>query len=154
MADYRVHLHDPLSAALADLERAGERGARLGVRRGQQFIVRRARSNVHGRPRWDRRGRGKTGQAVNLHLDPPHQPRGGGPGVLTGDLRRGIHSVRPTRSANGYEGKVSALGGARNVYAGRVEKAYPFFEPAVREFDARAHALYEAAWAEEIGKVR
>lgn len=154
MPDYTMNLHDPLSAALADLEKAGERGARRGVNRGASIVSRAAKANISGRPRWDHRGAGRTGPDISLDLTPHHQPKNGGPGVLTGNLKARVHKFPARRRLDGYEAKVSAMGGPQNLYAPLVESNYPFLEPAAQDFQEIAHDVYETAWAEAIGAVK
>lgn len=150
---------EALTKALSDLARAGDLGARDGVVAASRRLVSITRGNMTGEPRWSRRGGGKTGPAVDTGRRPIHVPRGGGAGVLTGGLRKNVHALRPRRDTLlvGWTGKVSAMGGqgdARfNLYAPKVEAAYPFLKPALVEFDSIAPGIFEAAWAARIGKV-
>jgi hypothetical protein len=154
-----VHGGNELVAALRDLERAGDRGAKAGIRAGGRELVKLTKQQIAGPPRWSRRGKGITGDAVDVHRTPVHVERSGGPGRLTGELRKNVHACKVRRDPLGWNGKVSAMGGkhpagAQNVYAPLVEKAYPFLKPALERFEPIAPALFERAWAEQIGKVR
>lgn len=148
---------EALSAALTALQKAGDTGARDGIVAGSRKLVGLTRAHIGGEPRWSRRGKGRTGPAVDTGRRPVHVPRGGGPGSLTGGLKRNVHSLRPRRDLAGWSGKVSAMGGKQgagfNLYAARVEQAYPFLRPAVAEFDRVAPAIFESAWAARIGRI-
>jgi hypothetical protein len=149
-----MNLKDPLTAALKDLEAAGDRGARAVVRAGQKDIRAGARRQIKGAPRWNRRGRGRTGEAFTAEGFPAHSPREGGPGSLTGNLKGRVHSTVQKRSSIGWSGQVSAMGGAQSLDAGRVESKYPFMAPAVRDYEGRAPTVAYQAWALEIGRVK
>lgn len=150
---------EALTKALSDLARAGDLGARDGIVAGGRRLVSITRGNMSGAPRWSRRGAGKTGAAVDTGRRPIHVARSGGPGVLTGGLRKNVHTLRPRRDTLGlgWTGKVSAMGGRGdgryNLYAPKTEAAYPFLRPALVQFDRVAPAIFEAAWAARIGKV-
>lgn len=108
------------------------------------------RRKIKGRPRWDRRGKSsRTGAEVNLNLSPHVAPKGGGPGSLTGTLRRGIGGVRrPRRTLGGFKGGVGVGGGVRNLYKKRVEGEFPYFKPGLDAAEPKMHAV----WVEEWGR--
>jgi hypothetical protein len=149
---------DALSNALAALAKAGDAGARDGVVAGSRKLVALTRGNLGGAPRWSRKGAGRTGPAYDSGRRPVNVPRGGPAGSLTGNLRKNVHSTKPRKDVLGWSGKVSAMGGrggstAQNLYAPKVEDAYPFLRPALSEFDSLAPAIFEAAWAARIGRI-
>lgn len=150
---------EALTKALSDLARAGDLGARDGVVGASRRLVSMTRKNMTGAPRWSRRGSSKAGPAFDSGRRPIHIARSGGPGILSGGLRKNVHALRPRRDTLlvGWTGKVSAMGGQGdgryNLYAPKVEAAFPFLKPALVEFDRIAPAIFEAAWAARIGKV-
>lgn len=148
---------DAHTAALAALEKAGDLGARDGIVAAGRKLTTVTRTKMGGDPRWSRRGAGRTGPAVDTGRRPINVPRGGGPGDLTGNLRKGVHSLKPRKDLAGWRGGVSAMGGRdgnnRNLYAPVVEDRHPFLKPALTEFEPQAPAIFERAWALRIGKV-
>lgn len=128
-------LHHELDSMSKDADRA----TRAAVVRASARLRALVRGNISGPPRWVK-GR--------------HQPRGGGPGNRTGATRKGIHTLAPRRTAGGWEGKVSAMGGARNQYAARLEAAYPFMRPAYEAWAEEAGQVFEAEWEKAFARYR
>lgn len=109
------------------------------------------RSSMRGRPRWDRRGKtGNGGAPVNLDLTPHHVSKGGGPGQLTGSLRRGVGGVkRPKKIPGGFQGGVG-VGGKKtvaNIYRKQVEDKFPFLAPGIKKAEKKFPIVWEKAWA-------
>ncbi len=75
-----------------------------------------------------------------------------GPNKVTGDTARGVHALKPRRADAGWSGRVSAMGGERNFYVGRLEDRFPFMRPAYDEFLTEARDIFEAEWAKEWAK--
>lgn len=62
-----------------------------------------------------------------------------------GDTKRGVHALRPKHKRTGeWTGKVSAMGGRRNLYVGRLEAKEPFVAPVEDAFDPLP--IFEAEW--------
>lgn len=111
------------------------RAVATAIRKVERKIVTSVRKQMGGTPRWNHRGRSRVySQPVNLG-GPEHAPRGGGPGVFTGKLRRGVGGSRPTTLGHTTTAWVG-IGGAKmqenNLKKGRLEQRYPFFEPGVK----------------------
>lgn len=115
------------------------------------------KSGMRGRPRWDRRGAiGRNGgePAVNLHLNPHHVSKSGGPGRLTGHLSAAVGAVkRPKRTGPAqYTGGVG-VGGSRSItliYRKEVEAAAPFMAPGVKKAEPKMAKVWQAAWAKAM----
>jgi hypothetical protein len=125
------------------------------LKKSQQAAKTAVRSGMRGRARWDHRGAGKSGVAVNLKLNPPHVAKSGGPGQLTGHLRRAVGSVkRPKKVEGGWSGGVGAGGreSSTNVYRAKVEGAYPYMKPGVEKVKPKIPAIYHAAWLKATQK--
>lgn len=109
------------------------------------------KSGMRGRPRWDRRGKSsRTGPEVNLNLSPHHVTKGGGPGQLSGSLRKSIRKSRKVRKeAGGYSIAVMSggAGGPQNLYKRRVEAKQPYFAKGVKKAEPKIPPIFEAAWA-------
>lgn len=121
---------------------------RAALKTMQGAAKKNVRSRMRGRPRWDHRGASsRTGAAVDLNLSPHHVRRSGGPGRLTGQLSRHVGGARIHQIGREFHGGVGVGGGVTNLYRGKVEAAYPFFGPGVKATEAKAEALWEAAWA-------
>lgn len=117
------------------------------------------KSGMRGRPRWDKRGKiGRNGgvPAVNLNLSPHHVTKSGGPGSLTGTLRRSVGAVkRPKRKGlYTYSGGVGTYGpdSATNLYRFRIEGQYPYVRPGVKKAEAKMAVVWEKAWGKAINK--
>ena len=108
-----------------------EQGAEIGVMRAGLEIERRAKKNFVG----TRKYKIMTSKKGNTYLkiNPPRHTGGKYPNVVTGNLRRSIHTSY-TRGA----GKYTAMVGSSMIYARSVELGnkknpaikYPYLEPA------------------------
>lgn len=114
------------------------------------------RGGMRGRPRWDRRGAGRGGPAVNLNLSPHHVTKGGGPGKLTGSLYNSVKKSRKPRPTVGGGSAVVFVGTqARpqvNFYKGETETKFPYFEPGIKKATPKMPAVWNAAWAKATSK--
>ncbi|MET8627929.1 hypothetical protein ABZW30_30020 [Kitasatospora sp. NPDC004669] len=135
-----TELHAGLDRMMHDVDHATVAALKATQNLAKQSV----RARMRGRPRWDHRGASdRTGDAVNLNLNPHHQPRQGGPGRLTGALARGVGGVRkPRKTPAGFAGGVGVGGGVRNLYKGRTEARFAYLKPGV---DAALPA-FEAVW--------
>lgn len=129
--------------------------ATLAALKASQSVAKRSvKAQMRGRPRWDRRGpigRNKDVPAVNLHLDPHHVSKSGGPGRLTGHLSAAVGAMkRPKRTGPGsWEGGVG-VGGSHSItkiYRKEVESRYPFIAPGVKKAEPKMGEAYRTAWA-------
>lgn len=108
-----------------------EQGAQIGIMRAGLEIERRAKKNFVGARKY-KIMTSKKGN-VYLKIDPPRHTGGQFPNVVTGNLRRSIHTTF-TRGM----GKYTATVGSSMIYARSVEKGnkqnpalkYPYLEPA------------------------
>ena len=108
-----------------------EQGAQIGIMRAGLEIERRAKKNFVGARKY-KMMTSKKGN-VYLKIDPPRHTGGQFPNVVTGNLRRSIHTTF-TRGM----GKYTATVGSSMIYARSVEKGnkqnpalkYPYLEPA------------------------
>jgi hypothetical protein len=125
-------------------------------------LVRQAQLNATGPSRWVR----VSGQSGKYHYE--NRPREGGPGVVTGNLRRSIRSMGPR--AIGV-GKVEIVTGVWANYAASLEYGnprwkrtkegkggYPFFHPAVDKIvtQSAVEEVWREAWrrvAEDVRRV-
>lgn len=136
-------------AALSAMDRQVDRATLLALKKSQTVAKASVKSGMRGRARWDHRGAGKSGVAVNLKLNPPHVVKSGGPGQLTGHLRRAVGAVkRPKKVEGGWSGGVGAGGreSSTNVYRGFVDARYPYMKPGVEKVKPKIPAIYHAAW--------
>jgi hypothetical protein len=128
------------------------------IKKVQSLVKSRVKGKMRGRPRWDRRGRSsRTGAEVNLHLNPSHISKSGGPGKLSGALSNSIRaSKKPRPVAGGYSGVVmaGARGGPQNLYKAKVEETAPYFKPGVEAAKPQMPAIWNAAWAKAINTRR
>jgi hypothetical protein len=114
------------------------------------------RGQMRGRPRWDRRGNGRGGPAVNLGLSPHGIKRSGGPGKLDGALVGAVKkSSKPRVLPGGNASAVVFVGGKKatpqvNFYKGKTEDKFPYFAPGVKKAEAKMPAVWNAAWAKAI----
>lgn len=118
-------------AAIDGAESKIEQGAQIGIMRAGLDIERRAKKNFVGTRKYkimtSKRGK------VYLKIEPPRHTGGPFPNVVTGNLRRSIHTTF-TRGMGKYE----AMVGSSMIYARSVEKGnkknpalkYPYLEPA------------------------
>ena len=143
-----------VTAELNRIAREGDAATAAAVRATQNLLKRKIRANMRGAPRWDHRGASsRTGDAVDLHLDPHRTNRSGGPGRFTGTLYRGVGGVRrPKRVAGSVYGGVGVGGGVRNLYKGRTEQRFPYFGPGRRAAEPEAVQIWEDAWQRAIAR--
>ena len=125
-------------------------------------LVRQAQLNATGPARWTRVS-GESGQYHYIN-----RPREGGPGVVTGNLRRSIRAMGPRTVG---VGKVEVITGAWANYAAALEYGnprwkrtkqglggYPFFQPAVDKVltQTAVEEVWREAWrrvAEDVRRV-
>jgi hypothetical protein len=142
-----------IQAELLAMQARTDAATRAALLKVQRQAVVSVRSGMRGRPRWDRRGaigNGGSVPAVNLNLNPHHVTKGGGPGSLTGHLRRAVGSVkRPKMTPKGLSGGIGVGGGKSitNLYRNHVEASHPFMKPGVAKATPKFPAVWEAAWA-------
>jgi hypothetical protein len=110
------------------------------------------RSGMRGRPRWDRRGDGPGGPAVNLDLTPHHRSKSGGPGKLDGVLYNSVMKTRKPRVKPGGASAAVFMGGAKanpqvNWYKRELEGKFPYFRKGIEKGNAKYPAVWNAAWA-------
>lgn len=150
MADVEIRVVGlrELEAALDRMSRDVDQATVTALKATQNLAKKAIRSNIRGRPRWDHRGKSsRTGDAVDLNLTPHHSAKGGGPGKLTGKLRRGVGGVRrPRRTLEGFQGGVGVGGGVRNLYKKRTEGKFPYFEPGVRKVEPEMSRIFMETW--------
>jgi hypothetical protein len=137
-------------AELALMAKRVDLGTAAGVKKIQQVTKSSIKSGMRGRPRWDHRGASRrTGEAVNLRLNPPHVSKGGGPGKLSGSLAKSIRaSKKPRPTEGGFSGVVMSggAGGPQNLYKRQIESKYPYFVPGVNRAKPKMPAIWHAAW--------
>jgi hypothetical protein len=123
----------------------------------QSRMKRSAKARASGAPRWNHRGKGVYGTSVTVS-GPVHSPRGGGPGVFTGQLRKGIGTKKPK-----LEGPATWVGGigvggrripANNLKKGRLEARFPFMAPAVASVSPKVDEITAAAVTKAVVKWR
>lgn len=143
-----------VKATLDAVDRRVDLATRAGLKACQGIAKRSIKGQIKGRPRWDHRGKSsRTGEAVDLHLFPHHEPRSGPPGILTGTLKRGVGGVkRPKKIGPEYHGGVGVGGGVRNLYKVRTNAKYPFIEPGMKKASPKFPAVWHKAWSRAINK--
>ncbi|MDH6123859.1 MULTISPECIES: hypothetical protein [unclassified Kitasatospora] len=134
------------------IQRDVDKATKKALKSVQALTKRSIKGGMRGRPRWDHRGASsRTGEAVNLDLNPHVAKKTGGPGKFTGSLSGSIRaSKRPRKKGIGnYSGVVMAggKGGPQNIYKGKVEGTYPYFKPGVKKAEPKMPAVWEIAWA-------
>lgn len=146
--EIRVEGWREVQHALDRMSREIDVGTVAALKASQNLAKKTIRSGMRGRPRWDHRGASpRTGEAVNLNLNPHHVAKGGGPGRLTGKLYRGVGGVRkPKKTAEGYQGGVGVGGGVRNLYKKRIEGKYPYVAPGIKKAEPKMPEIWEKAW--------
>ena len=137
--------------ALSAMDKAVEVATAAATKKIGQVAKASVKSQMRGRPRWDRRGRSaRTGPEVNLNLNPHVVSKGGGPGKLSGTLSRAVKvSRKPRITAEGASVAVF-MGGSKtaaNMYKSKIEGEYPYFNPGINKAKPKMPAIYEAAWA-------
>lgn len=154
MADVQIRVVGlrELEAALDKMSHDVDKATITALKATQNAAKKAIRSNIRGRPRWDHRGASsRTGDAVNLNLSPHHTSRGGGPGKLTGTLRRGVGGVRrPRRTLEGFQGGVGVGGGVRNLYKKRNEGKFPYFAPGVHKVEPEMSRIFLETWGKAV----
>ena len=109
---------------------------RKSVNEGALLQKKAVRANMGGSPRWD----------AQRHIN---YPRGGGPGEVTGKLRSGVGYLPIIRRGFGH---YSTILKAKRKYAAKVERQYPYFQPAVRESTPAVDAIFLRAYAEVLAR--
>jgi hypothetical protein len=142
-----------VGARLTEMQVASNEGTRVALNKATSYTKRRIKGGMHGRPRWDRKGRDKvTGQfGVNLNLSPHVVRKSGGPGEMTGQLVRSIRKSKRARAEGIGRWSQVVMSGGDNGYQNRykrtVEAKYPFFKPGVDKAKPKVRAMFEGAWA-------
>lgn len=139
-----------VSAELTAMETRVDAATLAALKKVSGTAVTSVRSGMRGRPRYDRRGRtGNGGAPVNLDLNPHIVKKNGGPGQLTGNLRKSVGSVKkPKTTAKGFSGGVG-VGGKHSlaqIYRREVEAKYPFLAPGIAKATPKFPAIWAAAW--------
>lgn len=152
--DIRIEGVERLSEALDVISKRIDVATVSALKASQNLAKKSIKSKMRGRPRWDRRGKSRVySESVNLHLNPRHVSKGGGPGKFTGHLSRAVGGVkRPKKTFDGFKGGVG-VGGTRsttNLYRGRVEANYPYFKPGVEAAEKGMEAIWLKAWDKSI----
>lgn len=145
---------DEARAELRRIDRDGRAATSAAVRAVQNLGKSRVRSRLRGKPRWGHRGASsRTGAEVNLGF--VSNPRSGGPGRFTGMLSSGVSGMKKPRAAGdgAYRGAVwVGKGGVRNLYKWRLEREYPYFEPAIKGMEPKVTPVWEKAWKRVIDR--
>lgn len=141
---------------LKRIARDGDRATAAAVKASAAVVRRNIKSRMRGKARWNHRGASKrTGPEVNIG-GPAHAARGGGPGVFTGTLAKGVRtSRRPRKTDKGYSSAVimgSKDTRIRNLYKGRTERGYPFWAPGVAASETKVGEVWEKTWRRVIDK--
>lgn len=110
------------------------------------------RSGMRGRPRWDRRGSGRGGPAVNLGLSPHHVSKGGSVGKFTGTLVNSVAKSKKPRPQVRGASAVVFVGGAGshpeiNWYKRKDEGKYHYFAKGIDKAKPKMAIVWNAAWA-------
>lgn len=139
-------------AALAAMDKRVDIATTASVAKVAATARTSVRSGMRGRPRWDRRGNGRGGPAVNLNLSPHHSAKGGSVGKLDGALVSSVVKSKKPRPEPGGASAVVFVGGARanpqvNFYKGRYEGEYHYFAKGIDKAKKKVPAVFEAAWA-------
>lgn len=148
----------PNLAELDALNLRVDRATLAAMKAAQNIAKATVKSSMRGRPRWDKRGAiGRNGgePAVNLNLTPHHVSKAGGPGSLTGHLRRAVGSVkRPKKVGDSYQGGVGVGGpkSATNIYRNRIEGKFPYMRPGVKKAEPKMAVAWERAWGKAVEK--
>lgn len=145
-------------AELKKISAEGDLATKAALNASAALVARSIKSRMRGKPRWNRRGASKrTGPEVDLG-GPEHSPRGGGPGVFTGTLARGVRkSRRPRKTAGGFSAAVlmgSKDTKIRNIYKGITEERFPYWAPGVAAATPKVEATWEKAWQRVVDKHR
>ena len=137
MADVVWHGVPEFGAALEAMTRRVDNGTKQAVRDWESLAERQIKTNATGPARW------RNGQNF---------PRDGGPGNVSGNLRRGIKTEGPVRRGTAWVGWV----GPTAIYSRAVElgnprwkrkKGYPFVEPALRFINRMIPTIAARAWS-------
>jgi len=107
-------------AGLERVSRETDRATRRAMVRTSAELRKRIRANAPVR-------------TTSLTRDPP-----------PGDTKRHVHSARPRQRGAEWTGKVSAMGGRRNLYVGKLEQRRPFVQPVAASFDGTA--IFREEW--------
>lgn len=145
-------------AELRQISSEGDLATKAAVNASAALVTRSIKSRMRGKPRWNRRGASKrTGPEIVLG-GPANSPRGGGPGVFTGTLAKGVRkSRRPRKTADGFSAAVimgSKDTRIRNIYKGVTEERFPYWRPGVAAAEPKIEAVWEKAWTRVIEKHR
>lgn len=140
-------------AELAAMDRRVDAATLAALKKITAMARTRIRGQMRSRPRWDRRGNGPGGPAVNLNLNPHTIKRRGGPGKLDGALYNAVKKSRKPRPLPGHAASaVVFMGGAKatpqvNWYKRRTEARAPYFKKGIDKASPKMPAVWNAAWA-------
>lgn len=145
---FRIYGLRELEAGLDRMSHDIDRATVAALKATQNLAKKSIRAGMRGRPRWDHRGpSARTGPGVYLNLNPPHSPRSGGPGRLSGNLAKGVGGVRkPRKTLGGFQGGVGVGGGSRNLYKKITEGRYPYVKPGVDKVEKQFPEIWMKAW--------
>jgi hypothetical protein len=151
-----VHGVKEVEAALAVMDKRVDAATLVALKKVTANARTRVRGQMNSRPRWDRRGNGPGGPAVNLDLSPHGIKRSGGPGKLDGVLRDAVKKSRKPRVLPQHAASaVVFVGGAKanpqvNWYKARTEAKFPYFAKGIKKAEAKMPAIWNTAWAKAI----
>lgn len=143
------------SAELSLMQKRIDLASLKALKASQTIAKASVKSGMRGRPRWDHRGKSaRTGPGVYLDLSPHHVVKGGGPGKLSGSLRRAVGGVRRPKPipGGGFSGGVGCGGpeSVTNNYRGEVEARFPYMKPGVKKAEPKMAVAWQAAWMKAV----
>jgi len=143
-------------AGTKEIQTRTEKATIAALKTNQNKLKTAVRANLRGAPRWTQKGANKI-TGANFQVEGTkgqhHQPRGGGPGRMTGVLYKGVGGVRKPREYNGmFYGGVGVGANPNNVKKRVLEAKFPYFQPAVRKTEPIMAATFEKSWAKSIDR--
>lgn len=150
-----VHGAKEVQVALAAMDKRVDAATIAALKKVTASARTSVRGQMRSRPRWDRRGNGRGGPAVNLHLSPHVSKRRGGPGKLDGALYSAVNKSGKPRVKPGSASAVVFVGGAKatpqvNFYKGQTEAKFPYFSKGISKAEKKMPAVWNTAWAKAI----
>jgi len=143
-----------------EIETRVDKATLAALRVNQNKLKTAIRKNLRGAPRWTERGYSKR---TGAHFQLPgttgqhNNPRGGGPGRMTGMLYKGVGAKKPEMVGNSWVGGVGVAGkkylAVNNFKKTTLEAKFPYFKPAVQSVEPTMAANYEKGWDSAINKM-